>query len=98
MNHFGNQIIFYQEERGYMGKTIRRPINDFGIAICDLIGISTLTDQAIQRIKAQGITLMDELEALRNPRIPISSIRKTTLTDQAIERIKEREKTLRLAS
>ena len=98
MNHFGNQIIFYQEERGYMGKTIRRPINDFGIAICDLIGISTLTDQAVKRIKAQGITLMDELEALRNPHIPISSIRKTTLSDQAIERIKEREKTLRLAS
>ena len=66
MNHFGNQVIVYQEERGYMGKTVRTPVNDFGIAICDLIGISTLTDQAVQRIKAQGITFMTQIEALHN--------------------------------
>ena len=66
MNHFGNQVIVYQEKRGYMGKTVRTPVNDFGIAICDLIGISTLTDQAIQRIKGQGIKLMTEIEALHS--------------------------------
>jgi hypothetical protein len=66
MNHFGDQVIVYQEERGYMGKTVRTPVNDFGIAICDLIGISTLTDQAIQRIKAQGIKLMTEIESLHS--------------------------------
>jgi hypothetical protein len=74
---FEGQTVIFEESRGYMGKTVRRPINDFAIAICNLIGISTLTDQAIERIKAQGIPIMNELEALRNPNIPIHSIRKS---------------------
>ena len=52
----GEQIIF--EERESWGKTVRYPANNFAFAICNLMGVSTITDSAVKRIKAQGIPMV----------------------------------------
>ena len=57
-NFFEGQTVVYEVDRGYMGKLIRIPANEFAIVMCELMGISTLTDNAVSRIKAQGIPMI----------------------------------------
>jgi len=57
-NFFEGQTVVYEVDRGYMNKLIRIPANEFAVVICELMGISTLTDNAVSRIKAQGIPMV----------------------------------------
>ena len=57
-NFFEGQTVVYEVDRGYMNKLIRIPANEFAVVMCELMGISTLTDNAVSRIKAQGIPMI----------------------------------------
>jgi len=57
-NFFEGRTVVYEVDRGYMNKLIRIPANEFAIVMCELMGISTLTDNAVSRIKAQGIPMI----------------------------------------
>ena len=57
-NFFEGRTVVYEVDRGYMNKLIRIPANEFAVVICELMGISTLTDNAVSRIKAQGIPMV----------------------------------------
>jgi len=56
----GEQIEFHEKES--WGKTVRYPANNFAFALCNLMGISTITDSAVKRIKALGIPMVSVSE------------------------------------
>jgi len=56
----GEQIIFHEKES--WGKTVRSPANEFAFVICELMGVNTITDSAVKRIKALGIPMVSVSE------------------------------------